>query len=278
MLRLKLALMIFSALGGAAIAAEPQLNVQATQATDPTPDFRAEQAAAFLRGEGPSISAIEDADPDAIEDASVDDSEPAMSAVEIGAESDKVAVKRTVCDAERVCQTRIVGYVDRGFQLGRGTMANAGTSRQVPSPKKRVQKVVRKASPSSSGSNGRAAGTESPAYRAIANGNLMINFDLGSAVLLPQARANVREFAAALNLSDLRSVKVAIEGHTDAVGDAAANKALSERRAAAVREYMIQLGVDGNRLSAAGFGEEKLAFPDAPDAPANRRVQAKKVN
>jgi outer membrane protein OmpA-like peptidoglycan-associated protein len=106
----------------------------------------------------------------------------------------------------------------------------------------------------------------------------MINFDLGSAVLLPQARANVREFAAALNLSDLRSVKVSIEGHTDAVGDSAANKSLSERRAAAVRQYMIQLGVDGDRLFAVGFGEEKLAFPDAPDAPANRRVQAKKIN
>jgi outer membrane protein OmpA-like peptidoglycan-associated protein len=278
MLRLKIALLVFSALGGAAIAAEPQLNVQAQQATDPTPDFKAEQAAAFLRGQVPSISATEDEASDATEDASVDDSELAMSAVEAGAEGNKIAVKRTVCDAERVCQTRIVGFVDRGFQLSRGAMANAGTSRQVPSPKKRVQKVVRKGSPSSGGSGGRAAVIESPAYRAIANGNLMINFDLGSAVLLPQARANVREFAAALNLSDLRSVKVSIEGHTDAVGDSAANKSLSERRAAAVRQYMIQLGVDGDRLFAVGFGEEKLAFPDAPDAPANRRVQAKKIN
>lgn len=284
MLRFKVALLLFSAFGGVAFAAEQPMKSQAEQAVDPTPDFKADQAAAFLRGQDPSVSASVEQDLDATEDTEVGEVEPEVTPAGVGSEADgdKVAVKRTVCDAERVCQTRIVGYVDRGFQLGRGTTANVGTSRQVPSPKRRAQSVTRQASQSSGGrvsaSKGRSAAAQTAALNAIASGNLMITFDLGSATLLPQARANVREFAAALNLSDLRGVKVAIEGHTDAVGDAAANKALSERRAASVREYMIQLGIDGSRLVAVGYGEDRLAFPNAPEAPENRRVQAKKIN
>jgi OmpA-OmpF porin, OOP family len=106
----------------------------------------------------------------------------------------------------------------------------------------------------------------------------MINFPTGSATLLPQARANAREFAIALSMADLRNVRIAIEGHTDGVGDADANKALSERRAAAVRTYLIQQGVDGSRLVAIGYGEERFANPSDPTASVNRRVLARKMN
>ena len=67
-----------------------------------------------------------------------------------------------------------------------------------------------------------------------------------------------------------------IEGHTDDQGDEAYNQALSERRAAAVKTYLVEsFGIDGARLDAAGLGESKPAVPnDTPEGrQQNRRVE-----
>ena len=48
-----------------------------------------------------------------------------------------------------------------------------------------------------------------------------------------------------------------IEGHTDSVGSKSSNQLLSERRANAVRDYLIANGIAAERLTAAGFGEVK---------------------
>ena len=69
----------------------------------------------------------------------------------------------------------------------------------------------------------------------------------------------------------------AIEGHTDNLGNDAFNKALSEKRAKNVRQYMIdKFGMDGKRITAAGFGEEvPIAGNDtALGRQKNRRVEA----
>ncbi|MGB5219040.1 MAG: OmpA family protein [Smithella sp.] len=69
----------------------------------------------------------------------------------------------------------------------------------------------------------------------------------------------------------------AIEGHTDNVGNDAFNKALSEKRANNVRQYMIdKFGIDGKRITATGFGEEvPIASNDTADGrQKNRRVEA----
>ena len=74
----------------------------------------------------------------------------------------------------------------------------------------------------------------------------------------------------------------AIEGHSDGKGDDAYNQRLSERRALAVRDYLISVRtVDGTTLSTRGFGELKPvapnALPDGGDDAAgrakNRRVE-----
>ena len=67
-----------------------------------------------------------------------------------------------------------------------------------------------------------------------------------------------------------------IEGHTDTVGDPGMNQALSERRAAAVRDMLVQQhGIAATRLDPVGFGESTLLVPtgDGRDEPRNRRVQ-----
>ena len=81
-------------------------------------------------------------------------------------------------------------------------------------------------------------------------------------------------------LSEHADLKLTIEGHTDNVGAAATNQALSEKRAAAVRQYLIDNhSVDGARLTAKGLGATKpSASNDTPEGRQNnRRVELVKM-
>ena len=53
-----------------------------------------------------------------------------------------------------------------------------------------------------------------------------------------------------------------IEGHTDSVGSKSTNQKLSEQRANAVRDYLIENGISTDRLTAYGFGEDYPLFPN----------------
>ena len=75
-------------------------------------------------------------------------------------------------------------------------------------------------------------------------------------------------------------LRVRIEGHTDNVGTAAANKALSDRRAAAVKAALVsEYRVSGGRLDAKGFGDTKpIGSNDTAEGRANnRRVELVKM-
>jgi len=69
--------------------------------------------------------------------------------------------------------------------------------------------------------------------------------------------------------------KVRVEGHTDNVGNAGANKTLSKERAEAVVAYLVDKGVDAGRLVAKGFGDEQpIADNDSEEGRSdNRRVE-----
>lgn len=71
------------------------------------------------------------------------------------------------------------------------------------------------------------------------------------------------------------SMKIEIGGHTDNVGSDADNKTLSENRAESVRTYLVNHGVDGSRVTAAGYGEAKPVDTNETDAgrAMNRRVE-----
>jgi len=77
-------------------------------------------------------------------------------------------------------------------------------------------------------------------------------------------------------MKDYPDLNVVIEGHTDRVGTAAYNKKLSQRRAEAVKKYMVEKGIDANRLNAQGFGEDKpIASNETKEGrQQNRRVEA----
>jgi OOP family OmpA-OmpF porin len=103
--------------------------------------------------------------------------------------------------------------------------------------------------------------------------DLRVEFDTNKSVVKPAYDARLKE--AADFLKAYPGAKAEIEGHTDNVGDAAANKALSQRRADAVRQALIdRFGVDGARLTAVGYGLEK---PIADNGTAAGRAQNRRV-
>jgi outer membrane protein OmpA-like peptidoglycan-associated protein len=106
--------------------------------------------------------------------------------------------------------------------------------------------------------------------------SLMITFASGSAEVSPQSERLLASLARALETPALARSRFRIEGHTDTVGDPAMNQALSERRAAAVRDLLVQrYGIDALRLTPVGLGESTLLVPtgDERAEPRNRRVQ-----
>ena len=103
-----------------------------------------------------------------------------------------------------------------------------------------------------------------------------IQFDMNSVQITPAAAKQIDEIGKALASPEFAIVHFRIEGHTDTVGRADANKSLSERRAAAVANYIVQhFGIDASRLVPVGMGEDGLLVPTGPgvDEPRNRRVQ-----
>jgi outer membrane protein OmpA-like peptidoglycan-associated protein len=70
-------------------------------------------------------------------------------------------------------------------------------------------------------------------------------------------------------------LKFAINGHTDDLGDDEKNRQLSQNRSDAVKNYLIEKGIEAERLKAKGFGESKPKFPNTTDANRgkNRRTE-----
>lgn len=111
--------------------------------------------------------------------------------------------------------------------------------------------------------------TEAPAQTGL---DMLVNFDLDSAELAPDARAKLDEFAKALKDNRLKAHAFIVEGHTDASGSETYNEGLSERRAQSVTAFLLANGVEPSRISAIGVGETHPRNANPYD-PANRRVE-----
>jgi outer membrane protein OmpA-like peptidoglycan-associated protein len=98
-------------------------------------------------------------------------------------------------------------------------------------------------------------------------------FKFGSAEIPDLLRKQLGAFAEVLRGNkDARRV-VRVEGHTDAVGTTEANNALSQKRADAVRAYLVSQGVNGDMVEAVGVGAQHLKVANDPKAADNRRVE-----
>ncbi|HET6490691.1 MAG TPA: OmpA family protein [Syntrophales bacterium] len=97
-----------------------------------------------------------------------------------------------------------------------------------------------------------------------------ILFDTGSDVIKPESLPTLKSILALLN--DSPGLNFSIEGHTDNQGNRAINQPLSERRAAAVRTWLIDKGIAATRLRAVGFGDARPIDSNAtPEGRANNR-------
>ncbi|ANY19395.1 Outer membrane porin F precursor [Tsuneonella dongtanensis] len=108
---------------------------------------------------------------------------------------------------------------------------------------------------------------------------LFITFGLNSAKLTKESAVEVASFAKALAKISASGIntRYRIEGHTDASGDAAFNRKLSEDRAAAVRAALLAQGVEGNRIEVAGYGSDQPVDGLDKANPINRRVEAVEI-
>lgn len=121
--------------------------------------------------------------------------------------------------------------------------------------------------------NGLRVGGSKQAVLDQALANRTIEFESGSAHLTTQGIAVLEQMAAAMR--EIGSARVRISGHTDNVGARAANVALSQARAEAVRRYLVGAGIDGGRMSVQGLGPDRpLADNGSADGRArNRRIE-----
>ena len=163
--------------------------------------------------------------------------------------------------------------------------AAAGTAWAQTNPN--AEQIVRSLSPTTTLGPSRGvrianpsapAATPAPAAaptEALPSASLSVLFASGSADLTPAAIKTLGELGKALTDPRLAAGKFRIEGHTDTVGTADANKALSAARAKAVADYLASTyHVDPSKLQAIGMGEDGLLVKTPAQTPEirNRRV------
>ena len=132
------------------------------------------------------------------------------------------------------------------------------------------------ASSSSASSASSSAADKTPAEKLAQVGDT-VNFDFDSAELTVSARSTLNRQAAFLNLNP--DLMIVIEGHADERGTREYNLALGERRATAVRDYLVAKGINSARVRTVSFGKERPAVAGSDeDAWAKNRRAATVLN
>jgi outer membrane protein OmpA-like peptidoglycan-associated protein len=104
--------------------------------------------------------------------------------------------------------------------------------------------------------------------------NLDVTFEYNSAALTAQAEPQLDNLGKALTGADLAGAVIMLGGHTDAKGGATFNQQLSEKRAEAVKTFLVSRHkIAPDTLITAGYGKKGLKNPNDPFASENRRVE-----
>jgi len=95
-----------------------------------------------------------------------------------------------------------------------------------------------------------------------------VYFDYDKSEVREDARAALQKNADALKaiLGDFPSAVISVEGHCDERGSAEYNLGLGDRRSTSVREFLVQLGVPGDRLKSISYGKEKPACTEGTES------------
>jgi outer membrane protein OmpA-like peptidoglycan-associated protein len=103
--------------------------------------------------------------------------------------------------------------------------------------------------------------------------SFVLHFVTGTDELTDESKAELPKVLSALRERPVPDVLVV--GHTDTMGEPAANDRLSAQRAERVKSHLVEIGIRADRIRTAGRGERELliATPDDVDEPRNRRVE-----
>lgn len=104
--------------------------------------------------------------------------------------------------------------------------------------------------------------------------NMDIQFDADTPIVKPESYARLGQLADTLVNSALLNYMFLIVGHVESTGRRENNVLLSQRRADAVRDILVNtFKISSKRLHSVGLGEEQLLDPARPNAPANNQTQ-----
>lgn len=106
-----------------------------------------------------------------------------------------------------------------------------------------------------------------------------VNFESNAYELTEESKKHLDEVAITINLSPEIQHKIEVSAHTDYKGSGSSNLALSEKRAQAVKDYLVLRGVNEKRLVAKGYGESQpiASNKTAEGRAKNRRVEIKVI-
>ena len=116
-----------------------------------------------------------------------------------------------------------------------------------------------------------------PLYnRLMTDGKIItyaITFDIGKANIKPESMTEINRIAQLMK--DNGDLKFEVQGHTDNTGTVAGNQKLSEQRAQAIVNKLVEMGIEANRLSAKGMGQSAPLADNSTDEgrAKNRRVE-----
>ena len=134
----------------------------------------------------------------------------------------------------------------------------------APPPAPAPVPVVKPAPPPPAPAPAPVAKPEPPKKPAVVNLASTELFEFNKAVLTPEARGKLDSEVIA-KLKDLKSIRyVIVNGHADRLGSPQYNQQLSEKRAEAVRAYLVSKGVDASGIETLGFGKT-LPVKSCPD-------------
>ena len=115
----------------------------------------------------------------------------------------------------------------------------------------------------SSSSASSSAAEKTPAEKLAQVGDT-VNFDFDSAELTVSARSTLNRQAAFLSLNP--DLMIVIEGHADERGTREYNLALGDRRATAVRDYLVAKGINSARVRSVSYGKERPVVAGSDEA------------
>ena len=147
-------------------------------------------------------------------------------------------------------------------------LQNGANSGALQRPKKECPAYIR---------NIRMAKGAVPLYdRMVSEGKFVtygITFDVGKSVIKPESMGEINRIVKLMQ--DNPELKFEVQGHTDNTGNAASNQTLSEARAKAIVDKLVELGISADRLSSVGKGQTSPIADNSTDEgkAKNRRVE-----